>query len=319
MGAQTDRTPSSHKDEDPQPVKFLEPFDDEDGDIIIRSCDNMHFRVHKLILKKASPVFDGMFMLPTGDDTDPVQTVPLEEGSITVARLLRLCYPFGSPQLGTLDDVSNLLNTCEKYQMHRLAEKLVSSELAKFVDTNPLRAYILACRANSLQEARRAAYRCLVLSLEDIIASAEPEIRHLSALAFKSLLLYYNQCRQAAATVLSSCRFGWTSTAYCWFNTYGHDLSCGDACQQRFWYGEGLRCTVYPRRWWYDMMSPAVTHLLHEAPPLSPRLAETIPFPKNLPCNYCRTSSGDDLHRFFGLLEQEIQTQVKAVEFRLVA
>ena len=253
-------------------------------------------------------------MLPSADDeTEKIQTVPLDESGVTVGRLLRLCYPYNSPQLDTLEDVSILLDTCEKYQMHRLAEKLVSSELAKFVDMNPLRAYILACRANSLQEARRAAFGCLALAQNEIIASAEPGIRHLSGLAFKSLLLYHNNCRLAASSVLSNCRFSWSSSVYCWFNTYGHDPTCGEDCHQRFWYGDGLRSTVYPRKWWFDMMSVAVAYLSHDAPPLCPRLAEKIPFPTNLPCSYCRINAGDELHRFFRLLEQEIERQVKAV------
>ncbi|KAI0798474.1 hypothetical protein BC629DRAFT_1500088, partial [Irpex lacteus] len=215
-----------------QKIRFVAPFNEDDADVIIRSKDNLHFRVHKLFLMKASPVFEGMFSLPSGDESDPIQTP--------------------------------LLDVCDKYQMYGIAEKLVSSELAKHTEENPL--------------PQRAAVACLSRPFEEIIASPDPDIRHLSALAFKSLLVYYNKCRQ---------------TAPLFYPTHMREES-----YQRFWYGEGLRSTVYPRKWWFDLMNAAVNHLMHNAPPLSPNLVEVIAFPKNLPCNYCRVSSGDDLHRF---------------------
>ncbi len=305
--------PETSEPKKSQKIRFVAPFNEDDADVIIRSKDNLHFRVHKLFLMKASPVFEGMFSLPSGDESDPIQTVPFEEDGMTLSHLLRLCYPIAGPQLATLETISPLLDVCDKYQMYGIAEKLVSSELAKHTEENPLRAYILACRANSLPEAQRAAVACLSRPFEEIIASPDPDIRHLSALAFKSLLVYYNKCRQTAASVLSNCRFPWSTGVYCWFSAYGHDNICVEESYQRFWYGEGLRSTVYPRKWWFDLMNAAVNHLMHNAPPLSPNLVEVITFPKNLPCNYCRVSSGDDLHRFIRALEKEIEKQVRAV------
>ncbi|KAI0738129.1 hypothetical protein BC629DRAFT_1250013, partial [Irpex lacteus] len=135
------------------------PFDEDDADLIIRSSDNVYFRVHKLILRKASIVFDGMVIIPTDDEQPVVQTVSLEENGF-----LHLCYPFGgSPEAGSLDAVSTLLRVCDKYQAHGLAEKLGQAELTKFVDEDPLRVYVLACRASILEVTQRAAYGCLTL------------------------------------------------------------------------------------------------------------------------------------------------------------
>ncbi|KAH9976032.1 hypothetical protein BGW80DRAFT_1119802, partial [Lactifluus volemus] len=39
-------------------------FDDADADIILRSIDNLDFRVYRVILSKASPVFNDMFIFP---------------------------------------------------------------------------------------------------------------------------------------------------------------------------------------------------------------------------------------------------------------
>jgi len=42
------------------------PFDNPDADVIIRSSDNVDFRVFKLVLSLASPFFTVMFGLPQG-------------------------------------------------------------------------------------------------------------------------------------------------------------------------------------------------------------------------------------------------------------
>ncbi|KAI0305826.1 hypothetical protein B0F90DRAFT_1609499, partial [Multifurca ochricompacta] len=59
------------------------PFDDADADIILRSADNFDFRVYRVILSKASPVFRDMFTFPhpgscgKSDDDDHKDGLPL--------------------------------------------------------------------------------------------------------------------------------------------------------------------------------------------------------------------------------------------------
>ncbi|KAI0084868.1 hypothetical protein BDY19DRAFT_909465 [Irpex rosettiformis] len=305
----------------PVPIIFIAPFDDEDADLIIRSADYAHFRVHKFILKKSSPVFEGMFLVPTAERSDTVRTITLEEDRTTVERLLLLCYPLGCPRLDTLDEISSLLDACDKYQMDGLAERLASAELAKFVDTDPVRAYILACRANVVQEAQRAAYGCLRLPLKDIIATTMPGMQRVSASAYRSLLVYYDNCREAAAKVSRS-PYRWITidNDYCWLSStrFGHKAAICNfdhSAAGLVYYGIDLEHQVTPRKWWNEMMKDVATYLSHQAPPRNPRLADAIPFPKDLPCGICKACSGEELVRFFSLMEKEIEKEIKAVEF----
>ena len=40
------------------------PFNDADADVILRSSDNVYFKVFKLLLSMGSPLFKDMFSLP---------------------------------------------------------------------------------------------------------------------------------------------------------------------------------------------------------------------------------------------------------------
>ncbi|KAI0798439.1 hypothetical protein BC629DRAFT_219556 [Irpex lacteus] len=321
---------------DQEPIRFCKPFDEEDADLIIRSSDNVHFRVHKLILRKASPVFGDMFTLPSPGTG--VQTVSLAEDGDTVSRLLHLFYPFGAIGINDLKTASMLVDVCDKYQVHALADRL---GLIKLVDTDPVRIYVLACRAHDWDAARRAAFGCLALPLEQIIDSDGGGQRHLPTPLYRSLLVYYSQCRRIAAHVLSGHDYPWLSEVaandFCWFTGEAvHDACC---LLSTTWYSYGSksspRCphtmtrrvsattTVsgrYPKQWWHDAMAPIEAFLAYQAPPLQLCLAKNAPFvkPVNIPCNACKTRSAEDIFRFFIILEAEILKRVKGVKFEFV-
>jgi hypothetical protein len=92
---------------------FGPPFDDADADTILRSIDNLDFRVYRVILSKASPVFRDMFTFPhpptpglcgkQDDDDDQdvdykdgLPLVRLPESSATLSILLYAIYPVPS-------------------------------------------------------------------------------------------------------------------------------------------------------------------------------------------------------------------------------
>lgn len=295
---------------------FIAPFDEEDADLIVRSSDNENFRVHKIILTKASPVFHSKCRTPTGSLQDTgVHTIALEEDHVTVERLLRLCYPFSGPQLDTLDDLSSLLDVCHKYEMHALAERLASAELAKFVDVDPLRAYVLACRVNSIREAERAAFGCLLLPLEEIIASNVPEIERLPASSYRSLLVYYTSCRQVAAKVAAG-NYKWiiSRTDYCWMGASDCVCQRSTGPDSRIFFGKtNAQSAVQTTQWWSEMMRVVVTYLSHQAAPRDIHWVDATPFPKGIVCLYCKERYIEDLRRFFGFMELEIEQEVKAV------
>ncbi|EIN03893.1 hypothetical protein PUNSTDRAFT_29952, partial [Punctularia strigosozonata HHB-11173 SS5] len=62
------------------------------ADVILRTSDNVDFRVYKLILSLASPFFSDMFTLPQAMDANVGQPVPpvinMAEDSATIDCLL---------------------------------------------------------------------------------------------------------------------------------------------------------------------------------------------------------------------------------------
>ena len=100
------------------------PFDHAKADIILRSSDNIDFRVFKLFLSLASPFFETLFDIPqpteeNGDQEikDGLVVVPVAEGSKTLDALLRFCYPCtlaDDPKLEVLKDAMDVLEAARK-------------------------------------------------------------------------------------------------------------------------------------------------------------------------------------------------------------
>jgi hypothetical protein len=74
----------------------LEPFNLPDPNFIIRSSDNVDFRVHKPILAVASPFFKDLLSLPQPSDSESVDGLPvvqLTEDSELLNSLVSTLYP----------------------------------------------------------------------------------------------------------------------------------------------------------------------------------------------------------------------------------
>jgi hypothetical protein len=209
-------------------IEFVAPFDDLDTDLIIRTIDKCHFRVYKLFLKKASIMFEHMLsMPPAAEGSSDVRIVDVAEDRAIMEQLLCLCYPTSVITTKSLDEVSMLLDACDKYQMPKVAEALGRMTLGAYMSIDPFRVYILACRAGATQEAIQAAQGCLQIPLESILCSNTRNIQFISSRAYRSLVNYYAVCRQKAAKVLSSWTFYWQpiKVVYPWCS-YEHDTTC---------------------------------------------------------------------------------------------
>ena len=87
--------------EDPQAQIYsatspLEPFEVPDANLIIRSSDNINFRVHKSLLAMASPFFNDLLSLPQPSESeivDGLSVVRLPESSELLNSLLSILYP----------------------------------------------------------------------------------------------------------------------------------------------------------------------------------------------------------------------------------
>lgn len=141
------------------------PFDDPRADVILRTCDNVDFRVFKLFLSFASPFFNDMFALPQtteGENANETkETLPLitvAEDSKALSRLLPFCYPLAIQEADTLEDIQGLLEAAIKYSVER-AEANARKWLmgSTFVEKDPVRVFAIACRHGLQDEAKKAA------------------------------------------------------------------------------------------------------------------------------------------------------------------
>ncbi|KAK7688288.1 hypothetical protein QCA50_008658 [Cerrena zonata] len=171
-----DTTPSENvavaqptaQDPDRKPTRAQAPFDDEDGDadLILRSSDKVDFYVHKLILKKASALFQGMFQDASSeqsvhaDASHQTSSLPvvdnIDESSSTLDSILRICYPVDEVKQTSLDKVAEVLRVALKLQMQKATTNM-KKELLTYVPTDPLSVYAKACILNLEYEASQAA------------------------------------------------------------------------------------------------------------------------------------------------------------------
>ena len=96
------------------PLENFEPFDVPDANFIIRSSDNVNFRVHKSLLALASPIFKDLLSLPQPSDREIVDGLPvvqLSESSELLNSLVSMLYPVPTVMPNSYNKVLNLLAT----------------------------------------------------------------------------------------------------------------------------------------------------------------------------------------------------------------
>ena len=117
------------------------PFDHAKADIILRSSDNIDFRVFKLFLSLASPFFETPFNIPqpaqAGEDQeikDGLVVIAMMEDSRILDALLCFCYPCTlaeDPIIEELKDIMDVLEAARKYALDVIEKK------ARQAITNP--------------------------------------------------------------------------------------------------------------------------------------------------------------------------------------
>ncbi|RDX47839.1 hypothetical protein OH76DRAFT_1484291 [Lentinus brumalis] len=177
------------------------PFDYPDWDVALPSSDGVLFRLHKMILGKASPVFEGMFALPA-DPAAPgqLQIVDMTEDADTLEHLLRIIYPVPPPTITAVAELDSLFEAMKKFQMRQFVPALEQQMMGLLQsDTlEPLRAYTLAYVYKIRRVAQAAARRLLLSpqSLEPV--SMPPECTDIPACAMWPLVEYRRDCRKVA-------------------------------------------------------------------------------------------------------------------------
>lgn len=191
--------------EPPSPRIANHPFDDDDADVIVQSSDNVCFKMYRVILGKASPVFKDMFGLPQSPpaECDPedfwegLPLVKITEDSHTLELLFAFCYPMEDPTLQDIDDTRAVLEAAHKYQMDAIATRARASWSA-VAGVDALKAFAIACGMGWEEEARIAAR----LTLDRPIWPLEPplpkEFRCVSSENLLRLTSYHRKCASAA-------------------------------------------------------------------------------------------------------------------------
>ncbi|KAJ7502629.1 hypothetical protein B0H11DRAFT_1989394 [Mycena galericulata] len=146
----------------PQP-----PFDNEDADVILRSSDEVDFRVFKLILSLSSSFFKDTFSLPQAPDLSKgadIQVVEILEDSHVLDKLLRFCYPCEDPVVKTLDEIHAVIEAMMKYDMLEVVKR-AKQVLRSFAKSHPVAVFAISCRYEWEDLARTAARAALAVPL----------------------------------------------------------------------------------------------------------------------------------------------------------
>ena len=248
-----------------QPCNASPPFDHPKADVILRSSDNVDFRVFKLFLSLASPFFATMFELPqpsegksedAGEIKDSLVVIPVTEDSRTMDALLRFCYPCTlakNPPLDHFKDVVNVLEAAKKYSLDEV-ENEISQALfnPKILEVDSLRCFAIARRARLHDQTIMAAKYSL---REPLIPGWFEEVDLVTAADLLALLTYHQKCGSALQKLHLS--FSWIEqhyqnrTAGAWIlgqDTAGRSCSCPKSKTVQLFQGQ------YCVQWWEDFM-----------------------------------------------------------------
>ena len=185
-------------------LRAAAPFDSKDADVVLRSSDNVDFRVHKSILKLASPVLAALISLTPLPPSAPRRhrrrrVVPLAEPGESLDLFLRFIYPVPEPPL-SLDEVATLLELAHKYDSPSVTSRMRPHLLRPDdLHADPLQVYALASYAGMDDVARTAALFTLPHPLPHPAQLAETRL--LPGPALVRVLEYRRRCVEAATRV----------------------------------------------------------------------------------------------------------------------
>jgi len=210
------------------------PFDHPQADIILRSSDNIDFRVFKLFLSLASPVFETMFSLPQpSEGVDPdeetkdgLPVVTVSEGSKTLDALLRFCYPSTLAEDPSLDGfmfATEILEAAKKYSLDAI-ERIVCKALfiPKILEVDSLSCFAVARRADLREQCVLAAKYSL---REPLIPARFEGIHFISSTDLLGLLTYHKHCANAVLVLQSN--LVWIQNHYQQFGAISWLFGCG--------------------------------------------------------------------------------------------
>ena len=312
------------------------PFDHAKADIILRSSDNIDFRVFKLFLSLASPFFETLFDIPQPDEEngdqeikDGLVVVPVTEDSKTLDALLRFCYPCtlaDVPNLEVLKDAMNVLEAARKYSLDVIEMKARKAIVnPKILEVEPLQCFSIARRGRLREETLLAAAATLT---QPLIPSWFQEMELISATDLLSLLTYHKKCGDAVYTLRLD--ISWIATHYgssqscswltgqqlCW--NPGGEYYCNCGCPR----AKTPKFVVFDQslQWWENFMEETFT-ALRDKPckeTVKASAEKAVQTVKAQNCQLCSVKITEGMRDFVDLFTRKIEETVSQVRYSLI-
>lgn len=243
------------------------PFNSNKADIVLRSSDDVHFRVYRCLLALASPFFDSMFDLPQPQVRSAheelhngLEVIPVTENSRVLDMLLRFCYPatVDDPRLRNAMDIEGVLEAAIKYGMEEV-ERSVRRTLLEpsILEKETLHVYAIAYRFRYEPESRAAA-TCL---LRQPALSVNPTtLKYISQGDLRNLAAYRTECVQAVLALGNNLAWVQQRESYGFFRWWTDCCMCVQRADARY-----LMHGAYAREWWAEYMEETLA-ILQETP-----------------------------------------------------
>lgn len=214
-------------------------LNDRNGDIVLRSSDQVRFRVFRWPLQRLYPVFSDMFHLPEPAAASPQgpsvpPTVQMCETAVVIEALLRLSYPIDPPIVKNLRTMTAVTEALIKLQAEQRCKWWIRMTAERFIRENPWAVYAIllalgrkSCSYNFEEEIRLAARETVG---RPVIRPWE-EACLITAADYERLLEYHAECRNA---FLGTQEKVWekAGTRWPWFNGHcsGITIVVGNSC-----------------------------------------------------------------------------------------
>lgn len=302
-------------------------FNSSSADLVLRSAENVDFRVHRAVLVMASTVFEGMSGLPQPPSDDTKQELPfvqLNESTRTLDVLLQMIYPDKHPKDIAFAEVHKVLKAADKYDMHAVVARLGDLlRQTRYARNYPFEVFALACQYNLGDDLVRQAAEESLLHPSPLkrLGQLPPEVGGLSAIAYHSLLAYRQRCIDILRPMLET----WPHPNLAYPKPVWHTCVCrlkSDPSKNPRvpkWYAEHVERTV-------DAFSEVVSAWTLRSPSLidatvsqfSPANVNTSPTrtkPKPSAASgcECKESAPFELVKFHAVLADEVERQLGQV------
>jgi hypothetical protein len=197
--------PTEKSDPPSVPLRLTIP----DADIILRSSDQVNFRVRESFLAMSSESFEDLLSLsqpPDGELVDGLPVVQLSEDAGLLISLISLLYPISPVIPDSYEKVFALLAACQKYDMASI-QSAIRAEIKRGafpapVGTEAFRGYAIASSMGLIPEMESAAR--LTLSYPMTFESLGEGLRSFNGRELCSLVRYRKRCIDNLVSCLDS-------------------------------------------------------------------------------------------------------------------